>query len=156
MFYIKYSILNVWRNKRLFIPMFVIFILSLLMIIYAFGINNSVAKSYENNDFNAVAITTKSEFFNDSRTLNLVINDELAESFVLPEYVNDFYILEELKASSNNIKPVPNDISIYEGKPLCFRVAMYSKIDKSVDFITGKRKIVEGHYAVKANECNIT
>jgi putative ABC transport system permease protein len=126
------------------------------MIIYAFGISRNVSESYEENSLNAAAITTKSEYFNNIQTLNLTINDNLAENLAMPKYVSDFYTIEELAASSNNVKPVPNNISRYEGPPIYFRLALYSDIDKSIDFVTGKREITKGRYAVKANECNIS
>jgi putative ABC transport system permease protein len=133
-----------------------IFVLSLLTLIYAFGIYKNVLKSYE-NDFNdyfyAVGVTTKSEYFTENPFL--IIGNDLVKSLALSEYVKDYYVLEEIPASSTSIKPmIPSNVESNSNN--YFQLALYSNINKSVDFVTGKRKITEGRYAASIGECNIS
>ncbi len=155
MFFIKYSWINILRNKKNYIPLFFIFVLLLLILIYAFSIRKNALIAYD-KDFKeqiyGVAITTKSDYYNANSIP--VISEELAKKYALSNYVIDYYTLEEIYASSDTVKPTYPSMIEYIGDN--FNLAAYSDISKSLEFISGKRILVEGNYARNPDECNIS
>lgn len=153
-FIFKYAYLNVKLYKRIFIPMFFIFTLSLITLIYSFGINRNISSADKGPDkyLYVVGVTASARSFN--RDSHAIVNNNLANSLALSNYVKDYYVVEEMPASSTTVKPIV--VQNIETDNKYFKISAYSDISKSVDFTTGKRKLSDGRYAENFNECNIS
>lgn len=159
----KYIFINIFKTKKLYIPLFFIFALIMFTLICAFSIYESVSATQEKQygNYAAAAIVTKN-MYEGNRVL---IDENFIESYADAEYVTDYYAFKENNAGSEFLNMVSSKTTdSYGARPwadrfngeMPFDLIAYSDISKSTHFRIGDREIKEGRFAGNTNECNIS
>ena len=153
MFYIKHSALNILRNRKLFLPLVAVLFFSLYLVMFAIGMNRNIIAAYEGSFLPTVAIVDR-----DSRIVRVcdvtyMLTPEFVEGFALTQYVRDYYILTEVRATPHTTTPVSNQGYWWDGVPVYYlRLGAYSDVSLSLDFVEERRHIIYGRFPTSANE----
>jgi putative ABC transport system permease protein len=133
----------------------------------SFAIRKNIIKAYEQHigKYAAVAIVTENGFFSEPmHSLERVnIDDDFIKSFIMSEYIFDYYAFNQRPAGSNTLKSIPSILSdewsdwiIRDEGNTPFDLIIYSDISKSTHFRIGDRKIIDGRFAENTDECNVS
>jgi len=162
MFIIKYSFINIIKNIKLHIPLFVITAFALFALMSVFTVHNNVlsAKEEQFGEYAVVAISSKGG----THTQPTVITNEWVERHALSELTIDHYAFNEFWAGSETLSPILSSAADIWGLPfevpfggtMPLTLLAYSDINKSTHFKFGDRRIVDGRFAQNTNECNIS
>jgi len=163
----KYTILNIIKYKRQYIPLLLILILVLFIFLCIFAISENIKIAHEQHigRYAAVAIVPRESYYNASSRDVAIIGDDFITGLASQEYIYDYYAFIERRSGSYTLEPyrpvLPENQWAWEIRsnnlnPMMFDLMIYSDIEKSTHFKLGSRMIAEGRFAENINECNIS
>ena len=155
MFYIKFAFRKITSNLKSHIVFYIITSLILFVMMCCFGINRNTVASEENQlDKHAMVALVHNAYYDGSGN-RILMNDDLAKSFYLPEYVTDYYLVINEMLSSE-LKPLTYKNITTNTPKLVFNMLAYSDTSKAPPFVNGERQLIDGRYAANMSECNIS
>jgi len=176
MYLLKYALLNIFKNKKLYIPMLLMVAITMFMLMATFVMHRQIEASLDGISVGYVAVAVgmhpyiSPDLDNvDSENAEFVLRrDNLMERLadVGSDFIIEYYGFRQfLFTGSDTLKPLEStsdtifnpDVGFWHrfgGEQ--FTLIAYSDITLSTHFVTGDRVIIDGRVATNPKEANIS